>query len=242
MSTARSIVLVHGACHGAWCWDAVVPLLAAHGFAVRAVDLPGRGDGRRPGWRFSLADYAGAVVAAIEAMEGPVIGVAHSMGGQILSAAAERVPERLARLVYVSAFLPMDGDSIVAMSKHNAGSDIASATHVSLLRGQLTILKDRAGAVFYGDCPPAAVAAASARLVPESLRPSFQAVRLSEGRYGSVPRSYIRCGQDRALSPAFQDWMLARRPCERVLSLDASHAPFLSMPGRLAAAIGEAIN
>lgn len=238
---ARSILLIHGACHGSWCWERVTPHLRDAGFAVRAVDLPARDGRRRPGWGPSLQDYARAVIDAASDMPGPVAAVAHSMGGMVLSAAAELAPDRFARLVYASAFLPLSGDSIASMSRHNAGSDIASATRVSLLKGTLAISGPDAGAVFYGDCRPELVAQSCARLVPESLRPSFQRVRLSQARFGRIPRSYIRLAQDRVLSLAFQDWMLARAPCQRVLTLEASHSPFLSMPDTLAQTIARAL-
>jgi pimeloyl-ACP methyl ester carboxylesterase len=166
----------------------------------------------------------------------------HSMGGQIISAASELAPERFTRLVYLSAFLPADGDSIVSMSRHNAGSELSRATHVSLIRGRLSILGTAAGPVFYGDCAPEMIAQATGRLAPESLRPSFQRISLSRERFGRVPRSYIRLTEDRAITPAFQDWMLSRQPCERVQSLESSHSPFLSMPAALASAIRSVVD
>lgn len=234
MTTPVNFLLVHGACHGAWCWNAVAPLLRAQGCRVLAIDLPGRGDGRRPGWGPTLADYARSVADAAAGIEGPVVAVGHSMGGQMISAAAELASERFARLIYLSAFLPIDGDSIATMSRHNEGTMLPSATRVSLLTGRFRILPAGAPPVFYGDCPPTQIDEALSRLVPESVRPSMGKLRLSPDRFGRVPRAYIRLTEDRAITPTFQDWMLARQPCQRVASLAASHSPFLSMPAVLA--------
>lgn len=241
MTVPAPIVLVHGACHGPWCWERVTPLLEAAGHTVTAVELPGRGASGAPGWwRWSLTDYAAAVVRSAEQAARPVIAVGHSMGGQVISAAAEVAPERFARLVYLAAFLAIDGDSIASLSTLDKHSDIATATNLSWLKGQLTIDPATARPVFYGDCGDADVAWASARLAPEPIRPSLAKLRLGE-RFQAIPRSYVRCTADRALSIQFQDAMIARQPCQRVASLDASHSPFLSMPDRLAATLQSVI-
>jgi hypothetical protein len=57
-------------------------------------------------------------------------------------------------------------------------------------------------------------------------------VALTEARYGSVPRTYVRCDEDRALPPALQDHLIARQPCD-VASLHADHSPFYSAPAEL---------
>ena len=57
-----TILLVHGACHGAWCWDRLAPVLACSDRRVIAPDLPGRAGRGRAGWRFTLNDYAAAIV------------------------------------------------------------------------------------------------------------------------------------------------------------------------------------
>lgn len=234
---SRNFLLVHGACHGAWCWGRVAPLLERKGHRVLAIDLPGRGPGDRAGWRHSLSSYADAVMAGARRMDGPVVAVGHSMGGQIISAAAEAAPDLFQRLVYLSAFLPVTGDSIASLSPHNTGSALATATHLSLWRGQLTILPATAAPVFYGDCEQADVAHAVSRLTVESLRPSLARIQLTMHRFGQVPRAYIRLTDDQAIMPAFQDFMLNRQPCERVLTLPTSHSPFLSKPLDLADAI-----
>ena len=237
-ATSRpTIMLVHGACHGAWCWDRVAPLLEASGYRVIAPDLPGRGTKGSPGWwRWSLQDHADAIVGAARQADSPVIVLGHSMGGQVISAAAETAPELFSRLVYLTAFLPANGDSIVSLAALDKNSDIADATRTSLIKGLIAINPDTAHPIFYGDCSADDFEWVKPRLVAEPARPSFSKLHLS-ARFESVPRSYIRCTQDRAISIQLQDLMVARQPCQRVASLDASHSPFLSMPDMLAAAL-----
>jgi pimeloyl-ACP methyl ester carboxylesterase len=231
------IMLVHGACHGAWCWDRVAPLLAEAGYAVIAPDLPGRAGHGRPGWHFDLKDYAASITGAAKEQSAPVIAVGHSMGGMVIAAAAEAAPDLFNRLVFLSAFMPIDGDSLASIAAMDKHSDLGGATRLDLLKGIVTIKPARLGPVYCGDCSDAAIASAQARIGPESVRPSLTKVRLTEERFGAVPRSYIRCTRDRALSVQLQDQLVARQPCDRVATLDASHSPFLSMPAPLARAI-----
>ena len=240
MIPPKRFLLIHGACHGAWCWERVVPLLEASGHRVLTPDLPGRGDKGAPGWRWTLKAYADAIVEEAQQAGGPVIAVGHSMGGPVISAAAEAAPEWFERLVYVSAFLPIDGDSLVSIAAMDKHSDLHGASRVSWPKGVVVINPDRLAPVYYGDCSKADLDWVGARIVPESLRPSLAKVRLTK-RFQSVPRSYIRCTQDRGLSIQMQDRLMERQPCQHVASLDASHSPFLSMPDKFVAALSSVI-
>lgn len=231
-----TLLLVHGACHGAWCWDRVGPLLRQAGHTVIAPDLPGRPGTGKPGWRWTLADYADAIVAVARQAGGPVVAIGHSMGGPVISAAAEAAPELFARLIYLSAFLPRTGDSLASIAAEDTDSDLHGAAHMSWLRGVVTIKADRLRPVYYGDCGDAEIDWVRTRLVPESVRPSLAKARLSD-RFQSVPRAYIRCTQDRGLSVQMQDRMIERQPCDRVATLGASHSAFVSMPDQCAAAL-----
>ena len=87
-----TIVLVHGAWHGSWCWQRVAPLLEKRGLAVRTVDLPSVG--ARPGAGTDLSADAAALEAVIESVAGPVILCGHSYGGMVISRAHARQVHR----------------------------------------------------------------------------------------------------------------------------------------------------
>ncbi|MEY2883353.1 MAG: hypothetical protein RL490_1077, partial [Pseudomonadota bacterium] len=97
-----TIMLVHGACHGPWCWDRVTPLLEAAGRRVLTPCLPGRSGIGRGGWGATLPDYAVAIVEAARRESAPVVVVGHSMAGLVIAAAAEAAPDLFERLVFVS--------------------------------------------------------------------------------------------------------------------------------------------
>lgn len=105
-------LLVHGSCHGAWCWDAVIPALEARGHTALAIDLPGHGNDPTPPEDATLRLCGEAVLAALDA---PAIVVGHSWGGFPIAQAAEIAPERIARLVYLCAYVPKSGHSLAAM-------------------------------------------------------------------------------------------------------------------------------
>ena len=107
-----TMLLVHGAWHGAWCWQGITPRLEAAGVNVIAPDLPGHGTDSTPRNQVTLDAYADRVIAAISGRSDRITLVGHSMGGVVISAVAERVPERIARLVYACAFLPRNGEAL----------------------------------------------------------------------------------------------------------------------------------
>lgn len=231
----QPIVLVHGAWHGAWCWYRVVPELAALGFAALTPDLAGRAGDPRPAASLTLADHVARVTAAIDAAGTPVTVVAHSFGGIVAAAAAEARPDRVARLVYVAAFLPGDGDSCVSLAPPDPATEIFQASCFSADGSSASLDPVRAAPVLYADCPAADVALAARLLCAEPMAPLLEPARLTAAGAGRVPRAYIECRADRVIPLALQRQMQAAHPCERVLALATGHSPFFAAPAALAA-------
>jgi pimeloyl-ACP methyl ester carboxylesterase len=222
-------LLIHGAWHGAWCWERVAALLRAAGHEVIAPDLPAHGDDRTPWWRATLGGYAQRVCDAARGA-GPVLAVGHSMGGLVITEAAARAPERFAGLVYLCAFAPLRGESLLSLGRSDAGTLVPAAARWGL--GTVTIRPERARAAFYAGCTPADADAATARLCPTPMLPLFQGVRAAPPR--GVPLAYLECTEDRAIPLALQRRMHRRFPMARVLTLEADHSPFLGAPQALA--------
>ena len=87
--------------------------------------------------------------------------------------------------------------------------------------------------MFCSDCDPADVADFDSRLRAEPAAPLGTPIAVTEARWGSVPRVYIETAGDKLLSPKMQKQLYTASPCDQVLTLNASHAPFLSMPDAL---------
>jgi pimeloyl-ACP methyl ester carboxylesterase len=234
-------VLVHGAFQDASTYDAIVPLIEANGDTAVAVEFGGRGDDDTPFGELTLESYRDAVVAAIEAQEQPVILVGHSFGGIVISAAAEAVPDRIAALVYLAAYLPRDGESLVTLS---------SQDHFSALGGEgvfivsedfttASVLDTAFAGAFCPDCDETQAAAVAASQLPEPLPPLNTPVTLTPDAFGSVYKAYILTAEDIVVSPQLQAVMIANTPVDHVYALDAGHAAYVTQPEALAAILEE---
>lgn len=211
-----AIVLVHGAWHGAWCWDAVVRELSDRGSAAVAVELPLTG----------YPDDVAAVRQAIGEAGDEVIVCAHSYGGMVVSAAAQGLAG-IRRLVFLAAFQPEEGEDSVTLLFREP-----SALTTSFVVGTngITVERSRLHEVFYGDSDPSLVESLAARLRPMPLHGT--ATLTGTPAWKAVPSTYIVCAKDNAISPVTQRFMAAR--ASEVVEWDTDHSPFLTRPGDLA--------
>ncbi len=113
-------ILVHGAWEESGMWDRVSPILQQRGHKVTAIDLPGHGANKKPDSVVTTQSYVQALVDVIEKLDDPVILVGHSMNGALISHVAERIPEKIERLVYVTAFLLKNGGSVYSAMEGDA--------------------------------------------------------------------------------------------------------------------------
>jgi pimeloyl-ACP methyl ester carboxylesterase len=228
-------VLVHGAWHGGWCWDKVVSLLRKGGFRVEAPDLPGHGKDKTAISEVSLQAYTDSICKILDAQSEPVILVGHSMGGAVITQAAEYRPEKIRNLVYLTAYLLRNGESIAQVSQRDTESLLPPNMVFSENFSHCTVKDESIREAFYGDCPDDDVARAMSLIVPQSASPFLTPVDSSEKNFGRIPRVYIECLRDRTISPSEQKKMYTDLPCERVISMDTSHSPFFSAPEELVA-------
>lgn len=233
MGAPATVVLVHGAFHGAWCWDRVVPHLEARGVPVLAIDLPGHGaDSASPGDLYAHAD---ALRAVLEGIDGPIVVVGHSYGGAVISEGAAGV-DGVAHLVYLAAIVADEGETLgtidVGGPSLGLDADVSEVPAAMLATddGFLVIDPERAVGAFYADCEPADVEFALARLSPQNPATFSQPLRGAAWR--TVPSTYVVCSDDRAVSVPFQR-ALATRTRDRV-EMATSHSPFFSAPEPLA--------
>lgn len=120
-----AIVLVHGAFQDAQStWSKVEPELKAMGYKVLAVNLPGRNSDQTDAQKLTTKDYKQAVLKMISAETHPLVLVGHSFGGITISNVAEAAPEKIKALIYLSAYLPQNGDSLQSLSQTDADSKL----------------------------------------------------------------------------------------------------------------------
>ena len=231
-------LLVHGAWHNRSCWDETISLLERQGKTAVSLDLPGHGANGKPGWGVSLDAYAKTVTDAASTLGGNVHVVGHSMGGIVISAAAEARPELFASLTYLNAFLLEDGGALLKRAQSFEGSKLEAAIkRPNLLRGFIRLDEGLAPGALYNCCTDAVRAKAVAALQPQSLRPMTAKVKTTADRWGSIRRNYIFSKQDLAVPYSAQVEMEAALPCVGKAELEADHSPFLSYPDDLADAL-----
>lgn len=240
------IVLVHGAFGRAACWDRVVPGLRSAGNSVEAIDLPGQGDDPTPVEEVTLDRYA-ARVCEVLAEGPPAVLVGHSMGGMVITQAAARCPSHVARLVYVAAFLPWDGMSLIDMTQlpEAAGDQIQANMVVEGDPPVARMSPEGARAARYGCCDDEQIAYALARNSPQAVAPFTHPAALGGAgheAFAALPRAYVMCLQDMAIRPPLQRLMIERGGCDPVIEIDTDHAVWASRPDELAAALNRIVS
>ncbi|QHN19853.1 alpha/beta fold hydrolase [Gordonia amarae] len=231
-------VFVHGGFHAAWCWERTIAELRELGHDGVAMDLPGHGS--RVDEDSTLANRRAAVADVLQ--PGDVL-VGHSGGGFDATLGADTKPELVSHIVYLAAALPREGRSYTeAMTMRNA-EDGEIDGDVGEMLGYLSFAEDGAmtfagfdGAwkYFYHDCDEATARWAFERLGPERFGETTVApVSVPNFWAADLPRSFIRCEQDRAMPVWLADTVTERLGVEQ-LTIDASHSPFLSRPRDLA--------
>jgi pimeloyl-ACP methyl ester carboxylesterase len=223
--TAEVFILVSGAWHGSWCWHKVVPLLRQAGHSVLTPDLPG----------YSLERWTQHLCDILKAQSKPAILVGHSRGGILISQVAERIPDRVKHLVYVSAFMLQNGESILRVLRKDGTSTLLQHVNLTADRSSWVVAEGRVEELFYGDCTQSDAAFACLRLTPEPAEPLMRPVQITERNFGKVPRTYIECLHDKALPLQLQRNMQQALPCLDVQTLATGHSPFFSTPDALAA-------
>jgi pimeloyl-ACP methyl ester carboxylesterase len=225
-------VLVHGAWLDARCWAPVIPALTAAGHTVSAPDLPGHGADSTPLAGQTLDAHAARVLREVDAAPAPVVLVGHSMGGIVISTVAERRPEKVARLVYLAAYLLENGGSIQATQ--DPDSQVPAAMRPAADWSTVALDPALFPGVFFHDAQPGLADYALVDPRPEGSSAFGTPLALTAANFGRVKRSYIRTARDRAVTPTLQDRMLAALPCDPVVTLDTGHAPFFAAPAALA--------
>lgn len=228
-----TFVLVHGALHGAWCWYRVVPLLERAGHRVIVPDLPGHGLDRRVVDAVSLEVYLAKLRGILDEQEEPVVLVGHSMGGGVAHHAAMRRPEKIRHRVLLTALVAGPGQSMMARLQTDTGSLLPQSLDFTSDPRQVTVHSQHLRECFYADCADEDVTLARLLLVPQAVEP-LTVVPRTASDVSRIPGTYIRCLQDRVLSPEFQAATAALAGCTRVIDIPRSHSPFFSAPQELA--------
>lgn len=228
-AAASPIVLVHGAWHGGWCWQRVLPALTAAGHAVFTPTLTGLGERQhlaRPDIDLELHALDLEAMFEMEDLRHVVL-VGHSYAGFLVSLLAERLPARLSRLVYLDAFVPADGKSVLDyIEPAERRAALRAGARASGYAAPLPLAA-------FGVTRPADVAWAQPRLTPQPLATMTQPVRLARPAGHGLPRDYIACTRPESGSFGQFAARLRQDPAWRVHELPTGHDAMITDPPAL---------
>ena len=233
-SPKPDIVLVHGAWEEANIWQAVTPLLKKDGYRVVTVTLPGRPSSPLSPDKVSLDLYRDTILGAIGNPAQPVVLVGHSFGGITISVTAEAAPQKIRTLVYVAAYLPKDGQSLLDLGNSDKDSKIGPHLQIMKDKGIAAVEYAARADLFCLDCNDQFREEIPNLIVDEPLAPLVTPVHLTADRFGTVDKVYIYTAKDRVVSPSLQAIMVAATPVRKEITIDTGHTPFLTDPHGLA--------
>lgn len=227
-------VLVHGAWHPESSWNEVKFLLEKSGYIVKTVQLPGLGNDPTPVETVTFQDHVNAVKNVVLQQQGQVILVGHSYAGGVISQVGEDVAHKIKKLIYVSGYMPADGEIIGQWALADTASLV---TKNLLIDGAVAFLTpENYGKALYNVALTGNyLMVKRAKKIISELRPHplgtlFAPLHLT-ATYRSLEKIYISCLKDRAVTPPMQHAMYIRFPETRVYFIRGSdHSPFVSTP------------
>ncbi len=223
-------VLVHGAWADESAWGFVRNQLALNANVV-VVNLPAHGIDLLPAQVATLNGYVKTVVDVINQQPGKVTLVGHSMAGMVISQVAEAIPNKIGKLVYVSAYLPKSGEDLLSLSKQDSQSKVGGALEFNPDFSAATIRKDMIIPAVCADCPDFMKEVLVKYHKAEPAKPLGEKVLLTSAKFGSVPKYYIHTTQDGAVGYDLQRMMVKNNGSVRqVFEMSTSHLPFVVQP------------
>jgi pimeloyl-ACP methyl ester carboxylesterase len=236
----ETFVLVHGSWHGGWAWEPTMWALRERGHCAYAPTYPGHTPGAsRRGIRHD--DYVAAVSAFIEHLDlREIVLVGHSFGGSVISRVFQRIPDRIKRLVFHTAFVVEDGRSVndnISPDQTAIFDELARLSPDNTVLCPWELFRDN----FMQDAHEEAARSVWERLVPQPYRPWIDPLDL-RGFYGSgVPKAYIALADDIALPPGtWHPTMSSRLGDFKLVEMGGSHEVMFTRPGELADNLVEA--
>lgn len=231
----KTFVLVAGAWQGAWTWKDVKTNLERTGSKVLVVELPGHGDDKTPPQNASMDAYRDRTISVIEKVPEKVILVGHSMAGMVVSAVAEKIPTRLEKVIYVGAFFPGDGQSILDLIATDTESQLTPSIRPTEDQLQLDVVREKITDIFCQDASADVKKLAFEKFQLEPAIPFTNKLKLTNENFGKVNRHFIHTELDRAIPINFQKRMVESSSGGKVTSviLKSGHSPHLSNPNGL---------
>lgn len=217
---SHGFVLVHGAWHGGWCWDAVIKKLGKRAVAPTLTGLAERARELTP--EVNLSTHVMDVVGTCANFERVTL-VGHSYAGLVITAALDALSEKIERLVYLDAFLPANGQTGFDLMKKEYGQHWREKAKSGAVPPMLS-------AKAMGIDDPKLAREVDAKLTPHPIATFESKVQFDEATWKRVKKTYIRCARYAGFGPTAQR---AKTLGLDVRELDCGHDAMLAAPEAL---------
>jgi pimeloyl-ACP methyl ester carboxylesterase len=229
----KTFILIHGSWHSSWNWHRVIPIIENKGHNAIAIDLPGMGRDKTLINEVKMSSTVQKICDLIDSIEGKVILVGHSKNGIMISQVAEYRPSKIEKLIYLAAYLIPNGKTQREYSVQDTQGVLKPHVEFDEKLQASTLKSEIYKEGLYHDCDENITQLAKLLLSYEPIESGITPLQLTDENFGSVPKYYIECTEDRAVTPFIQQKMYTDTLCHKVYSLPTSHSPFFSRPQEL---------
>lgn len=230
----KTYVIVPGAWSGPYAWQTVKAKLEAQGQRVKVVQLAGHGSDQTTAYsKITLDQYRDKVISVIDSLNTKVILVGHSMGGMVISVVAEKIPNKIEKMIYLAAFLPKNGQTLFQLALTDTTSLLGMKLQPNATYDSLDVVRSFLPDIFIQDGTADNKAFLIKNYKVEPGPPFNNPAILSTANFGSVDKYFIHTLQDHAVTYLLQKREVAAAGVTKTYKLNSSHSPFLSKPDSL---------
>ena len=231
----KHFILIHGAWHGGWCWDGVIAVLERSGHTAEALTMPGHhpNDDRS---NIQFNDYVEHIVQKLTQQIHPVVLVGHSSAGFLLQVAAPKIPDKIAQLIFVNAFILPDGKSQFDLVPPEAAEGMTAAANASP-DNCVPVIEDFVRNMLMATEPVELQDSLINRLVPQPLALFTTPVYTQDFQNLSVPKAVVFCKDDASLPPGAFIGMAQGLGEHSLVEVEGSHEALFTNPGIVAQGI-----
>lgn len=234
----KNYVLVHGGWEGSFFWENIKDALIEKGHKAKLVDLPGSYGNEQAIDKVTLENYVIETIKVINEFDEKVILVGHSLAGIIISDVAEKISKKIEKLIYVTAPLLKDGESLIELMQSDKQGQMLPRVVFSEDMSYGSVDEDTWREVAFHDVKEEIILDILPKMADkQASEPFMTKAKLSEENFGSVPKVYVRTINDRAMSVGIQDQMIKNWKVDEVHNLVSGHFPTFSVPNELLKAL-----
>jgi pimeloyl-ACP methyl ester carboxylesterase len=235
----KHFVLIHGAWHGGWCWERVIKELEKSGHTAEAPTMPGHNpDDNRSDIKFE--NYVTKIIEVLNKQASPVVLVGHSSAGFLMQSAAPKVPDKIAQLIFLNAFILPNGKCQFDLVPPEASEGMTAAANASS-DNSVPVIEDFVRNQLMGGESAEMQDALISRLVPQPIAIFTTPVSTVDFAELTIPKTVLFCKDDASLPPGAYLGMAQGLGDYNLIEVAGSHEAVFTNPGVVAQGLIQAI-